>query len=177
MLASRSMSSPIWDLSVTDIAGETFTLDRHRDRVLLVVNVASRCGYTPQYRSLERLYGLHRAQGLVVLGFPCNQFGGQEPGSDPDIAAFCQLTYDVTFPMFARIDVNGPATHPLYRFLKARKRGLLGTRAIKWNFTKFLVDRAGRVVERFGPADSPESIEPAIVSCLGDPVPPPGKLG
>jgi glutathione peroxidase len=142
------------------------TLDRFRGHVLLIVNVASRCGYTPQYRGLEALYRRHRDAGLVVLGFPCNQFGNQEPGAEPEIAEFCALTYDVTFPMFARVDVNGPGTHPLYEFLKARKKGLLGTEGIKWNFTKFLVGRDGRVIGRFAPTDTPESIEPAIVAAL-----------
>jgi glutathione peroxidase len=142
------------------------TLDRFRGHVLLIVNVASRCGYTPQYRGLEALYRRHRDAGLVVLGVPCNQFGHQEPGTEPEIAEFCALTYDVTFPMFARVDVNGPGTHPLYEFLKARKKGLLGTEGIKWNFTKFLVGRDGRVIGRFAPTDTPESIEPAIVAAL-----------
>ncbi|MCC7044515.1 MAG: glutathione peroxidase [Acidobacteria bacterium] len=166
MLASPVVPRSIWDISVTDITGHVTTLDRFRGHVLLIVNVASRCGYTPQYRGLEARYRRHRDAGLVVLGFPCNQFGNQEPGAEPEIAEFCSLTYDVTFPMFARVDVNGPGTHPLYEFLKTRKKGLLGTEGIKWNFTKFLVDRTGRVVGRFGPTDTPESIEPAIVAAL-----------
>ncbi len=170
MLASRFVPRSIWDISVTDIAGEPVPLARYRDHVLLIVNVASRCGYTPQYKGLEALHRRYRDAGLVVLGFPCNQFGNQEPGTDAEIAEFCSLTYDVTFPMFTRVDVNGPATHPLYEFLKARKKGLLGTESIKWNFTKFLVDRSGEVVERFGPADSPESIAPAIVKRLAAPI-------
>jgi glutathione peroxidase len=169
MLASRSVPPSIWDISVTNITGETFTLSRYRDHVLLVVNVASRCGYTPQYAGLETLYRRHRDAGLVVLGFPCNQFGNQEPGSEAQIAEFCALSYDVTFPMFARVDVNGPSTHPLYRFLKSRRKGLLGTEGIKWNFTKFLVDRGGEVVDRFGSTDTPEAIEPAIVKLLAAP--------
>ena len=171
MLASRLVPRSIWDISVTNIAGESETLDRYRDRVLLVVNVASRCGYTPQYKGLEALYRRHRDEGFVILGFPCNQFGNQEPGVEAEIAEFCSLTYDVTFPMFARVDVNGPGTHPLYQLLKASKKGLLGTGGIKWNFTKFLVDRTGRVVDRFGPTDTPESLEPAIVRLLAAPVP------
>ena len=151
---------------MTNLAGGPLTLEQFRGRVLLIVNVASHCGYTPQYKGLEALYRRHRDAGLVVLGFPCNQFGGQETGSDDEIAGFCSRTYDVTFPMGARIDVNGPDAHPLYRFLKAAKKGLLGTAAIKWNFTKFLVDRTGAVIERFGPADTPESIEPAVVALL-----------
>ena len=164
------MPETIWDISVTDIAGQRVSLDRYRGNVLLVVNVASRCGYTPQYRGLEALYRRHQGAGLVVLGFPCNQFGHQEPGTEAEIAEFCSLTYDVTFPMFARIDVNGAGADPLYRFLKSQRKGLLGTEAIKWNFTKFLIDRAGNVVERFGPGDAPESIEPAIERLLAGPV-------
>jgi glutathione peroxidase len=170
MLASGPVPRSIRDISVTNIDGGQETLDRYRGHVLLIVNVASRCGYTSQYKGLETLYRRHRSEGLVVLGFPCNQFGHQEPGTESEIAEFCALAYDVTFPMFARVDVNGPGAHPLYRFLKAHKKGLLGTGGIKWNFTKFLVDRDGRVVERFGPADTPESIEPAIVRLLAAPM-------
>jgi glutathione peroxidase len=157
-----STPESIWAVSATDITGRVVTFERFRDRTLLIVNVASRCGYTPQYRGLEALHRRHQAAGLVVLGFPCNQFGGQEPGREADIAAFCSDVYDVTFPMFARVDVNGPDAHPLFRFLKAQRRGLLGTEAIKWNFTKFLIDRHGQVVDRFGPASTPASIEPRI---------------
>ncbi len=166
MLASRYVPVSIWDIPVTDITGDTFTLDRYRGSVLLIVNVASRCGYAPQYRGLEDLYRRHRAAGLVVLGFPCNQFGKQEPGAEADIAQFCSLTYDVTFPMFTRIDVNGPLAHPLYQLLKASKKGVLGTEAVKWNFTKFLVDRSGTVVERHGPVETPAQIEPSVVDAL-----------
>ena len=136
--------------------------------MLLIVNVASRCGYTSQYRQLEALYRRHQSQGFVVLGFPCNQFGGQEPGSDSEIQQFCSLTYDVTFPMFARIDVNGAGAHPLYHFLKSRKTGLLGS-SIKWNFTKFLVGRDGAVIGRYGSAVTPEAIEPAVKAALVNP--------
>jgi glutathione peroxidase len=167
MLASRPVPRSIWDISVTKLDGTPLPIECFRDRVLLIVNVASRCGYTGQYEGLEALYRRHRDAGLVVLGCPCNQFGGQEPGRDEEIADFCSRTYDVTFPMCARLDVNGPGAHPLYRWLKSRKKGLLGTAAIKWNFTKFLVDRAGSVVDRFGPADTPQSIEPAVVAQLG----------
>ena len=166
MLASGSVSASIWDIPVTDIAGGTFTLDRYRGSVLLIVNVASRCGYTPQYRGLEDLYRRHQAAGLVVLGFPCNQFGNQEPGAESDIAQFCSLTYDVTFPMFTRIDVNGPSAHPLYQFLKAAKKGVLGSEAVKWNFTKFLVDRHGAVIGRYGSGETPAQIEPSVVAAL-----------
>jgi glutathione peroxidase len=165
MLASPFVTSSIWNIDVTDIEGTVQSLGRYRGRVLLVVNVASRCGYTSQYAGLEALYRRHRDNGLTVLGFPCNQFGNQEPGTEAEIAQFCSLSYDVTFPMFSRVDVNGPGTHPLFEYLKRSKSGLLGS-AIKWNFTKFLVDRRGVVAERFGPRDSPTSIEPAIVALL-----------
>lgn len=166
MLASAGMAASIYDITVTDIAGESFALDRYRGNVLLIVNVASRCGYTPQYRGLETLYRRHRDAGLVVLGFPCNQFGGQEPGTEAEIGAFCSSTYDVTFPMFAKVDVNGPNAHPLYAFLKARKKGVLGTEAIKWNFTKFLVGREGDVIARYGSQQAPEAIEAEMVPQL-----------
>lgn len=166
VLASRTVPASIWDIPVTGITGDTFTLDRYRGSVLLIVNVASRCGYTPQYHGLEDLYRRHRAAGLVVLGFPCNQFGQQEPGIESDIAQFCSLTYDVTFPLFTRIDVNGPSAHPLYQLLKASKKGVLGTEAIKWNFTKFLVDRSGAVVARFGSGETPAQIESSVVAAL-----------
>jgi glutathione peroxidase len=162
MLASRFVSDAIWDMSVTDGAGDQTTLDRYRGHVLLVVNVASRCRWTPQYAGLEALYRRYRDDGFAVLAFPCNQFGGQEPGEGTEIAAFCACTYDVTFPVFARLDVNGPNAHPLYRFMKARRKGLLGTGAIKWNFTKFLIDRRGVVISRFAPMRTPSKIEPAI---------------
>lgn len=156
----------IHDIAVETITGEQQRLSDFRGRTLLVVNVASACGYTPQYEGLERLYRAHRDNGLEVLGFPCNQFGGQEPGTNHEIASFCSLTYDVTFPMFARIDVNGEHAHPLYRALKQAKPGLLGTEAIKWNFTKFLVGPDGTVLARYGPGDKPEAIEPEIVAQL-----------
>ncbi len=126
---------------------------------MLIVNVASRCGYTSQYRGLEALHRQHREQGLAVLGFPCDQFGHQEPGTEEEIQQFCSLNYDVTFPMFSKIKVNGGDAHPLYKFLKEEKPGILGLESIKWNFTKFLVDRAGTVVKRYGSRDTPEEIE------------------
>jgi glutathione peroxidase len=152
----------IYDFDVTAIDGSTDSMDRFRGQTLLIVNVASECGMTPQYAGLEALYRKYRSRGLVVLGFPCNQFGGQEPGSNADIDAFCAEKYDVSFPMFSKINVNGGDAHPLFEFLKTRQRGVLGTAAIKWNFTKFLVDRNGEVVGRFGPSDPPERIAPAI---------------
>jgi len=161
-----SQSNTVYDFTATSIAGETVPLRRYAGHVLLVVNVASRCGYTPQYRELEDLYRLHRERGFAVLGFPCNQFGGQEPGSQTQIQRFCTETYDVTFPLFSKVDVNGPMAHPLFVHLKSRKGGWLGIAAIKWNFTKFLVDRHGDVIGRFGPGDRPTAIEPRIVQAL-----------
>ena len=156
----------IYDFTVDDIEGKPVKLDRFKGKVLLVVNTASKCGFTPQYKGLEALYRKYHDRGLEVLGFPCNQFGAQEPGSEQEIATFCQTNYDVTFPMFAKIDVNGDATAPLYRYLKHEKPGLLGTEAIKWNFTKFLVDRHGRVVARFAPNDTPEALEDDVAKAL-----------
>jgi glutathione peroxidase len=154
------------DIPVTTIDGEERTLAEYRGRVLLVVNVASQCGFTPQYAGLEALHRAHAAAGLAVLGFPCDQFGHQEPGDEAEIARFCQLTYDVTFPMFAKVDVNGPNAHPLFERLKAARPGVLGSTAIKWNFTKFLVARDGTVVRRISPQDEPAKIEPEIVELL-----------
>ena len=156
----------LYDFTVNDIEGRPVPLDRYKGKVLLVVNTASKCGFTPQYKGLETLYRKYRDRGLEVLGFPCNQFGGQEPGSEQDIATFCETNYDVTFPMFAKIDVNGDNAAPLYRYLKHEKPGLLGSEAIKWNFTKFLVDRAGSVIARFAPNDAPESLEPDVAKAL-----------
>jgi len=148
----------IYDFEAVAIDGTSVRLDRWRGRTLLVVNVASRCGLTPQYAGLERLYRTYRDRGLVVLGFPCDQFGHQEPGSEAEIQAFCAERYHVTFPLFRKIEVNGRRAHPLYAWLKARKPGILGTRAIKWNFTKFLVAPDGAVVRRYGPAVAPSVI-------------------
>lgn len=156
----------IYDIGVTTLDGQTGTLAPYKGKVLLIVNVASRCGLTPHYAGLEALYRAHKDKGLTVLGFPCNQFGGQEPGTPEEIRTFCSSNYDVTFPMFAKIDVNGDGAHPLYRLLKGEQAGILGTEAIKWNFTKFLVDRDGTVVERFAPTDTPESLEAKIVKLL-----------
>ena len=158
--------SPLYDIPLQTIDGETQTLTRHRGKVLLIVNVASKCGYTPQYQGLEALWRKYKEEGLVVLGFPCDQFGFQEPGDELEIKRFCSLTYDVTFPMFAKIEVNGAGAHPLYQFLKSERPGLLGSEAIKWNFTKFLVNREGRVVKRYAPTDTPEQLEPAIRKLL-----------
>ncbi len=154
------------EISARRLDGTDGTLAEFRGKVLLIVNVASRCGFTPQYTGLEALYRKYRDQGFVVLGFPCNQFGAQEPGSEAEIGAFCNSTYDVTFPMFAKVDVNGADAHPLYQHLKNARPGILGTEAIKWNFTKFLVDRQGEVVARYAPKDSPESLDSAVAALL-----------
>ena len=156
----------LYDIPVTTIDGRATTLADWRGQVLLVVNVASQCGFTPQYEGLERLYRAHAAEGFAVLGFPSDQFGNQEPGDEAEIASFCRLTYDVTFPLFAKTDVNGPAAHPLFEHLKAAQPGLLGSKAIKWNFTKFLVARDGTVVERYAPKEEPEKLEGRIVELL-----------
>ena len=158
---------PLYDIDLTAIDGTPRSLGEWRSQVLLIVNVASRCGYTPQYRGLEELYRRHRDRGFAVLGFPCDQFGHQEPGDEAEIERFCSLTYDVTFPLFAKVEVNGPGAHPLYRHLKSARKGLLGSEAIKWNFTKFLVDRDGTVVRRYGPKDTPKQIENDLLPLLG----------
>jgi glutathione peroxidase len=156
----------VHDFTARDITGRDVPLSDYRGRVLLIVNTASKCGFTPQYEGLEALHRDLGPRGFEVLGFPCNQFGQQEPGDAEEIARFCKLTYDVDFPLFAKIDVNGAAAHPLYRFLTAEKRGLFGTRRIKWNFTKFLVDREGRVVARFAPTVKPEALRARIEALL-----------
>jgi glutathione peroxidase len=149
----------LYDIEVTSIDGASQPMDAYRGKTLLIVNVASRCGYTPQYAGLEALYQKYRDRGFVVLGFPCDQFGHQEPGDEAEIRLFCSATYGVTFPLFAKIKVNGDDAHPLYKFLKSEKAGVLGTEAIKWNFTKFLVSPTGEVVKRYGSADTPEKID------------------
>ena len=158
--------STIYDFSAETLSGDPVSLADYRGDVLLIVNTASKCGFTPQYEGLETLHKDLSGKGFRVLGFPCNQFGSQEPGDADEIASFCKLTYDVTFPMFAKIDVNGPQAHPLYEFLKSEAKGLMGSKAIKWNFTKFLVGRDGTVVKRFGPQDAPEKIRSAIEALL-----------
>ena len=156
----------LYDFTAQTADGSPAPLADYRGKVLLIVNTASKCGFTPQYEGLEALYRKYKDQGLVVLGFPCNQFGAQEPGSAEEIANFCTLTYDVTFPVLAKIDVNGPSADPLYQYLTHEKRGLLGSTGIKWNFTKFLVGRDGKVLERFAPADKPESLDGAVKKAL-----------
>ena len=156
----------ITDFTVRQADGAMTSLDGWRGQVLLVVNTASKCGFTPQYEGLEALHRRLAPRGFAVLGFPCNQFGAQEPGDAAEIASFCSLTYDVTFPVFAKVEVNGPAAAPLFAALKADAPGLMGSKAIKWNFTKFLVDRQGRAVRRYAPTTRPEAIEADIEALL-----------
>ncbi|WP_268992438.1 glutathione peroxidase [Sphingomonas sp. Leaf21] len=158
--------SGIADFTVRAADGRVVDMSTFAGRVLLIVNTASKCGFTPQYEGLEALHRRYEGRGLTVIGFPCNQFGGQEPGDADEIANFCTLTYDVTFPVMAKVDVNGDDADPLFRWLKAEAPGLLGTRAIKWNFTKFLVDRAGQVVGRYAPTTKPEDLANDIEGLL-----------
>jgi len=158
--------SDLYEIPVTTIDGTEQTLAEYRGKVLLIVNVASQCGFTPQYEGLERLHRELGPQGLAVLGFPCNQFGAQEPGDAEEIKKFCALRYEVSFPMFAKIDVNGASAHPLYALLKREKPGLLGTEAVKWNFTKFLVGKDGTVLARYGSNDTPEKIRGDLLKLL-----------
>jgi glutathione peroxidase len=159
--------SSVYDFTAETLDGKPAPLAQYRGRVLLIVNTASQCGFTPQYEGLQKLYDKYEKRGLVVLGFPCNQFGAQEPGDAQQIASFCDLNYGVTFPMMRKIDVNGPNAHPLYKYLTEAAPGLLGTRAIKWNFTKFLVSRDGARITRYAPTDTPAQIEADIVAALG----------
>lgn len=156
----------IYDFKVKTIEGKETTLEQYKGKVLLIVNVASKCGFTPQYDGLEALYKKYKEKGLVVLGFPCNQFGSQEPGTETEIQNFCRVNFGVTFPMFSKINVNGDQTDPLYVYLKSEKPGIMGSEAIKWNFTKFLVDKEGKVIRRFGSSTTPESIEGDIEKLL-----------
>src|SRR5690349_8466866 len=156
----------IYDFSAKTIDGTEQKLGAYRGKAMLIVNVASKCGFTPQYEGLEALYRKFEDKGLVVLGFPCDQFGHQEPGDEAEIRNFCSLNYDVTFPMFAKVDVNGDAAHPLWKWLKQEKSGLLGISAIKWNFSKFLIGRDGRVLKRYAPTDTPESLAGDVRSAL-----------
>ena len=166
--APGSIPGSLYDVSAPLLDGTPFSLSHLQGRVLLIVNTASKCGFTPQYAALEQLYGQYHERGFDVLGFPCNQFGAQEPGSAQDISQFCERNFGVSFPMFTKIDVNGPATHPLYRLLKSAKPGLLGIQRVKWNFTKFLVDRRGRVVSRHAPNVDPLKLRPAIEALLAE---------
>ena len=156
----------IYDFKAESLDGYPAPLSAYRDKVVLIVNTASKCGFTGQYAGLEQLYETYKDRGLVVLGFPCNQFGGQEPGGAAEIASFCSTTYGVDFPMMRKVDVNGPTAHPLFAYLKRQKKGVLGTPNIKWNFTKFLVDRKGEVRGRFGPATEPKALEREIEALL-----------
>ena len=156
----------VFDFDITALDGAAHPLAQHRGQVLLLVNVASRCGFTPQYTGLEQLWQQYRAQGLTVIGFPCNQFGAQEPGDADQIRAFCSLDYPVTFPLSSKVEVNGPGAHPLWQWLKNEKPGVLGTQAIKWNFTKFLVGRDGRVLERFAPTVKPAGLAGEVEAAL-----------
>jgi len=149
----------LYEFTVKTIDGQTETMESYRGQVLLIVNVASKCGFAGQYAGLEALYRSYQHKGFAVLGFPCDQFAHQEPGSEAEIQSFCSLTYDVTFPLFAKIEVNGSGAHPLYKYLKKAQPGLFGSEAIKWNFTKFLVNREGEVLKRYAPTDTPEKIE------------------
>lgn len=156
----------IYNFEVKDATGNKIDLSKYRGKVVLVVNVASKCGFTPQYEGLEQLYKDFKDQGLVILGFPCNQFGSQEPGSDSEIQQFCSLTYNVSFPVLAKVDVNGESANPLYKHLKSTAPGLLGTEAIKWNFTKFLIGKDGKVIHRYAPTTKPEELVSDIKKAL-----------
>lgn len=160
------MGENIYSIPVQDIKRAETTLAGYKNKVLLVVNVASKCGFTPQYTGLESLHRKYKERGFEVLGFPCNQFGAQEPGDEKEIQNFCKINYDVSFPLFAKVNVNGSETAPIFDFLKSSKPGFLGTEAIKWNFTKFLVDRSGKVVARFAPNTKPEDLENEIEKLL-----------
>lgn len=156
----------IYEYSANDIRGKEVSLSNYKGKVVLIVNTASKCGFTPQFEGLENLYRELQDSGLVVLGFPCNQFGSQDPGDEGEIQEFCQLNYGVSFPMFSKIEVNGSGTHPLYKYLKKQAKGLMGSEKIKWNFTKFLINREGEVVSRYGSMDKPEAIKADIEALL-----------
>ncbi len=158
--------SAIYEFSAPRLNGKEQPLEDYKGKVLLIVNTASKCGFTPQFEGLEKLYGDLKEKGLEILGFPCNQFGAQDPGSNDEIGEFCQINYGVSFPMFSKIDVNGSGADPLYKYLKAEKPGLMGSKRIKWNFTKFLVNREGKVVKRFAPTDTPHGIRKEIEKLL-----------
>ena len=160
------MSSAIYSITVKDIKGNDIVMDAYKDKVLLIVNTASKCGFTPQYQALEALNQEYKDKGLVILGFPCNQFGKQEQGNEQEISQFCELNFGVTFPLFSKVEVNGTHTHPLYQLLKKSAKGLLGSESIKWNFTKFLVDKNGNVVNRYAPTTKPEELKSIIEKLL-----------
>ncbi len=163
----KMAANTLYDIEVETLAGAGQSMGDYEGKVLLIVNTASKCGFTPQYEGLEKLYQKFKDRGLVVMGFPCNQFGQQEPGSAGDIQDFCQVNYGVSFPMHAKVDVNGENAHPLFQYLKKEKKGVLSTEGIKWNFTKFLVSRSGEVVSRYAPNSTPESLEKDIENALG----------
>lgn len=158
--------SNIYEFNVKAIDGSETSLEKYKGQVLLIVNTASKCGFTPQYKGLEDIFKKHQEKGFQVLGFPCNQFGAQEPGDEKEIQSFCSLTYEVSFPMFSKVDVNGDEAAPLYQYLKSNVKGLLGSEAIKWNFTKFLVDSNGKPIKRYAPQTKPEDIEKDILDLL-----------
>ncbi len=160
------MNSSIYDFDALDTAGRSVALKKFRGKAMLIVNTASACGFTPQFAGLETLHKEYGAKGLVVLGFPCNQFGNQDPGSNAEISSFCQLNYGVSFPMMAKVDVNGPQAMPLFQWLCAEAPGLMGSKAIKWNFTKFLVGKDGQVIKRYAPQDAPQSMAKDIEAAL-----------
>ena len=160
------MSTTVYDFEALQINGQSMALSHFKGQVLLIVNTASACGFTPQFGGLEALHQRYGAQGLAVLGFPSNQFGGQDPGNNDDIASFCQVNYGVSFPMMSKIDVKGPHAHPLYQWLSAEAPGLLGSKSIKWNFTKFLVGKDGQVIKRYAPLDKPEAMAKDIEAAL-----------
>ncbi|WHY31200.1 glutathione peroxidase [Bacillus wiedmannii] len=158
----------VYDFSAKTITGEEKSLQDYEGKALLIVNVASKCGFTPQYKGLQEVYDKYKDQGLEILGFPCNQFGGQEPGTEADITSFCELNYGVNFPMFAKIDVKGDKAHPLYTYMTEQAPGLFGMKAVKWNFTKFLIGKDGKVVGRFAPQTKPVDLEVEIEKVLGE---------
>ncbi|EEM48169.1 Glutathione peroxidase bsaA [Bacillus thuringiensis serovar pakistani str. T13001] len=158
----------VYDFSAKTITGEEKSLKDYKGKALLIVNVASKCGFTPQYKGLQEVYDKYKDQGLEILGFPCNQFGGQEPGTEADITSFCELNYGVNFPMFAKVDVKGDKAHPLYTYMTEQAPGLLGMKAVKWNFTKFLIGKDGKVVGRFAPQTKPVDLEVEIEKVLGE---------
>jgi len=166
--SDKMMSENIYGFNVTDIDGNEVSLNEYKGKVVLIVNVASKCGYTKQYTGLQAIYEKYKDQGFVVLGFPCNQFGGQEPGTEKEIKEFCEANFNVTFPMFSKIDVNGDNTHPLYKYLKSNAKGTLGTQDIKWNFAKFLVNKNGVVQDRIGTQTTPESMTEQIEKLLAE---------
>jgi glutathione peroxidase len=160
------MSESIYDFNVTTIDGQSISLKNYEGKTLLIVNTASQCGFTSQYQGLQDLYEKYKDKNFVVLGFPCNQFGAQEPGNEAEIKQFCELNYHVNFPLFSKVDVNGDSAHPLFKFLKSNMKGFLGTEFIKWNFTKFLVDKQGNLIKRFAPQDKPQDLESEIKELL-----------